>query len=169
MREVESELMAEGEALLSRRAELERAIARDHRGSLPALTVQTAQAARQRDRVREELRRITEEADEAGPREVADEDEADPGYGEAPAPEDFYAARSRLAARDRELVGVIEGLERRMAGLRKAPFPPSLAALEAQREQVEAQLRVWRSRCRRLGTPLTLARFDEFAGAGVED
>lgn len=160
--------MAEGEALLSRREGLERAIARDHRGSVAALAVEAAQAARLRDRVREELRRITEEADEAGLREV-DAEELDPGYAETSRPEDFYAARSRLAARDRELVGTIEALERRIATLRKVPVPPPLAALVGQREQVEAQLRGWRGRCRRLGVELTLARWGEFAGASMED
>lgn len=167
MRDAEAELLAEGEALLSRREELERAIMQRHRGSAAALRVRAAQAGRQRERVRVELRRITEEADEAGSR-GSDEDDEDPGY-EREVNEGFYEARERLAQADRELVETIAALERRAAQLRKESVPAALTDLVGRREQVEAELRRWRGRCRRLGLALSLPRFDEYAGAAMDD
>ncbi len=167
MQEVEAELLTEGEALLSRREELERAILQGHRGSAAALRVRAAQAARQRERVRVELRKITEEADEAGPW-TRDEDDEDPGYVQDVG-EGFYAARERLAQADRELVEMIAALERRARELGKASAPAALTDLVSRREQVEAELRGWRGRCRRLGLALTLSRYDEYAGAAMDD
>ena len=79
------------------------------------------------------------------------------------------ACRERLAQTDRELVEMIAALERRAAQLRKEPVPAALTDLVGRREQVEAELRGWRGRCRRLGLALSLPRFDEYAGAAMDD
>lgn len=162
--QVEAELLAEGEVLLSRREEIERAIAREFRGTMPALTVQAAQLERQRDRVRAELLRIVAEADEAAGRE-RDEGDDEGEYGDADDGEDFYEARERLAARDQELMGGIEALRQRARSLPRTEPPPALVDLEHQREQIDAQVRQWRARCRRAGVEATLPRYDEYAGS----
>jgi hypothetical protein len=162
--QVEAELLAEGELLLGRREEIERTIAREFRGTMPALTVLAAQIERQRDRVRADLLRIVAAADEAaGLRR--DEDDEEGGYGDEDEDEveDFYEARERLAARDRELMAAIEALRQRARGLARVEPPPALVDLEHQREQIEAQLGQWRARCRRAGVEATLPRFDEYA------
>lgn len=161
--QIEAELLAEGELLLGRREEIERTIAREFRGSMPALTVQANQLERQRDRVRAELLQITSEADEAAALRREEESEEDGGYGEEEEVEDFYEARERLAARDRELLAAIEALRQRARRLPKIEPPPPLVDLELQREQLEGQLRQWRARCRRAGVEATLPRFDEYA------
>lgn len=160
----EALLLADGEAILTRRAELERAILRGHRGTRAALAVQVAQLARQRDRVRVELLRITAEADE---REAGSGD--DDAYDDEPAVEGFYAARERLAVRDRELMYQIEALSHRARTLPRAPTPPALVDLENARAQLETQLGQWRARCRRAGVTLDIPRFDEYAGVSPED
>lgn len=160
--QAETELLAEGELLLSRREELERAIAREFRGTMAALAVQAAQLERQRDRVRAELLQIVTAADEAQGR-PREEDEDDPGYAEAEGSEDFYDARERLAGRDQELLARIEALRQRARGLPRVEPPPALVDLELQREQLEGQIRGWRARCRRAGVEATLPRFEEFA------
>lgn len=167
MVDIETELLADGEALLGRRAEIERAILRGHRGSGPALAVQVAQLERQRDRIRVELLKIVAEADERGA--AAQEDDPDPGYEEDDGAEDFYAARERLAARDRELMYQIEAIKQRARTIRAGPLPPALADLEHSRAQNEAQVRQWRARCRRAGVEATLPQFEEFAGVSDED
>lgn len=166
--QVEAELLAEGEVLLSRREEIERAIARDFRGTMPALTVQAAQLERQRDRVRAELLRIVTEADEA-PSRARDEHEEDPGYGEEEAREDFYDARERLAQRDRELQAAVEALRQRARALPRVEPPPALVDLEHQREQLDLQVRQWRARCRRAGVEATLPRYEEYATGMLDD
>lgn len=161
----ETQLLADGEAILARRAELERAILRGHRGTAAALAVQVAQLGRQRDRVRVELLRITREADErdAGDDAGFDDDAGEPGV------EDFYAARERLAVRDRELMYQIEALTHRARTLPRAAVPPALADLESARAQLDAQLRQWRARCRRAGLAADLPQYDEFADVSPED
>jgi hypothetical protein len=161
--QVEAELLAEGELLLGRREEIERTIAREFRGTMPALTVQAAQIERQRDRVRADLLRIVATADEAAGLRRDEDDEDEGGYGEKEEVEDFYETRERLAARDQELLAAIEALRHRARGLARVEPPPALVDLEHQREQLEAQLRQWRARCRRAGVEATLPRFDEYA------
>lgn len=160
--QVETELMAEGELLLGRREEIERTIAREFRGTMPALTVQAAQLERQRDRVRADLLRITAAADEAAASR-RDEDEDEGGYGDEDEVEDFYEERERLAARDHELMAGIEVLRQQARRLPKVEPPPALVDLELQREQLDAAIRHWRARCRRAGVEATLPRFDEYA------
>lgn len=164
----EALLLADGEALLSRRAEIERAILRGHKGTAAALAVQIAQLGRQRDRVRVDLLKITAAADE-GVGVRAGDDDPDPGYGEESGAEDFYAARERLAARDRELMYQIEALSHRARTMPRTPVPAPLADLESARAQNEAQVRAWRARCRRAGVELDLPHHGEFAGLGLED
>lgn len=161
-------LLADGEALLSRRAEIERAILRGHRGTAAALAVQIAQLGRQRDRVRVELLKITADADE-GVGVRAGDDDPDPGYGEDAAAEDFYAARERLAARDRELMYQIEALTHRARTMPRAIMSAALIDITGARAKIEAQLREWRARCRRAGVELDLPHHGEFAGVGLED
>ncbi|MDC0718292.1 hypothetical protein [Nannocystis bainbridge] len=163
MNAIEDELQADGEALLRRREAIERSISRDFRGSRAAVLVQVAQVERERERLRAELQRLVREVDEADPQDsYEDEDEAGAADG-------FYAARERLAARDRELVHRGEALQRRAAELRKAPAPAKLTELERERDQLESHLRQWRGRCRRAGLMLDLPRWGEFAGAAAED
>lgn len=160
----ETELLAEGEALLTRRQELERTIARDFRGTPAALAVQIAQVERLRGRVRHELRRLVEDEplDEDDEREASDSDEEPP--------ESFYEARERLAARDRELVDAIAGLQQRRRAAGATRSPPPLADLEHQRHQLEAAIRQWRGRCRQAGLAASLPRFDEYdLGGSAED
>lgn len=163
MSAIEDELQADGEALLARREAVERAIARDFRGSRAALLVQVAQVEREREKLRSELQRLVHDVDDAGPR-----DDDDAGYDDEASADDFYAARERLAVRDRELVGRAEALQRRAAEQRQAPPPAKLTELERERDQLEAQLRQWRGRCRKAGLWLDLPRWGEFAGAAAD-
>jgi hypothetical protein len=163
MTAIEDELMADGEALLRRREAVERSITRDFRGSRAAFAVQAAQVERERERLRAELQRLVREVDEADPDDESRDDE------EAGGADHFYAARERLAVRDRELVGRGEALQRRAAELRKAPAPAKLAELEREREQLESHLRQWRGRCRKAGLMLDLPRWGEFAGSAPDD
>lgn len=164
MTSAHDELLADGEALLSRRETVEKTIAREFRGSRAALLVQAAQVERQREQVRVELLQIVTAFDEGG--EVEEEEDGDEGAGGAEA---FYAARERLAARDRELCRAIEALQRRAAETRGAKVPPKLAELTREHEQLEQQLRHWRARCRRAGFTPSLPRWGEFAGVGEDD
>lgn len=161
MTRAHDELLADGEALLSRREGVERSIARDFRGTRPALLVQAAQVERLREQVRVELLRIVTEFDDADAPAGDDDDDDD----EAGAADNFYAERERLAARERELAGAIEALQRRAAEVRAVRLPPGLVELEREREQLEVQLRQWRARCRRVGFAPSLPRWGEYAGA----
>ncbi|HEY8377964.1 MAG TPA: hypothetical protein VIK91_15815 [Nannocystis sp.] len=161
MTRVHDELLADGEALLARREAVEQRIVREFRGTRPALQVQIAQVERLREQVRARLQQIVTAFDEA--EAPADDDEdRDERLGAA---ESFYAERERLAARERELAAGIGALQRRAAEVRAEKLPPGLAELEREREQIEAQLRQWRARCRRAGFAPSLPRWGEYAGA----
>jgi hypothetical protein len=160
MTSIHDELLADGEALLVRREAVERMVAREFRGSRAALLVQAAQVERQRDQVREELRQVVTDFDDAG---TDDDGEEDAGA------DAFYSARERLVARDRELVGAVAALQRRAGELRAAKVPPKLIELSRELEQLESQLRQWRGRCRRVGFAPTLPRWGKYAGGSDED
>lgn len=162
MSRLHDELLADGEALLARREEVELAVLREFRGTRPALLVQAAQVERLREQVRVELLRIVTQFDEV---DAAERDD-DADVGEA---DHFYAERERLAARDRELAGAIEALQRRAAQTRTPRVPPKLAELEREHAQIEAQLRQWRGRCRRAGLSPSLPRWGEYAGSSEDD